>query len=43
MTADRDPSRAQELGIPMSYDHGAMRETWLTHAPTAWTSSSQAR
>ena len=31
-----DPARAQELGIPMSYDYGAMRETWLTHALTDW-------
>ncbi|MFT4265279.1 MAG: MaoC family dehydratase N-terminal domain-containing protein [Nocardioides sp.] len=31
-----DPTRAQELGIPMSYDYGAMRETWLTHAITDW-------
>ena len=31
-----DPERAQELGIPMSYDYGAMRETWLTHALTDW-------
>ena len=31
-----DPSRAQELGIPMSYDYGAMRETWLTHVLTEW-------
>jgi acyl dehydratase len=31
-----DPARAQELGIPMSYDYGAMREAWLTHALTDW-------
>jgi acyl dehydratase len=31
-----DPARAQELGIPMSYDYGGMRETWLTHALTDW-------
>lgn len=31
-----EPERAQELGIPMSYDYGAMRETWLTHAITDW-------
>ncbi|MFT4289118.1 MaoC family dehydratase N-terminal domain-containing protein [Nocardioides sp.] len=31
-----DPERARELGIPMSYDYGAMRETWLTHAITDW-------
>ncbi|MFJ8927533.1 MaoC family dehydratase N-terminal domain-containing protein [Streptomyces sp. NPDC102364] len=32
-----EPERAHELGIPMSYDYGAMRETWLTHALTDWT------
>ena len=31
-----DPARAHELGIPMSYDYGAMRETWLTHVLTDW-------
>jgi acyl dehydratase len=31
-----DAARAAELGIPMSYDYGAMRETWLTHAVTDW-------
>jgi acyl dehydratase len=31
-----DPERARELGITMSYDYGAMRETWLTHALTDW-------
>ncbi|ROO87895.1 acyl dehydratase [Actinocorallia herbida] len=31
-----EPERARELGIPMSYDYGAMRETWLTHALTDW-------
>jgi acyl dehydratase len=31
-----DPERAKELGIPMSYDYGGMRETWLTHALTDW-------
>lgn len=31
-----DPVRANELGIPMNYDYGAMRETWLTHAITDW-------
>jgi acyl dehydratase len=31
-----DPVRADELGIPMNYDYGAMRETWLTHAVTDW-------
>ncbi len=31
-----EPERAKELGIPMSYDYGGMRETWLTHAVTDW-------
>ncbi|WP_017936524.1 FAS1-like dehydratase domain-containing protein [Nocardioides sp. Iso805N] len=31
-----EPERARELGIPMSYDYGAMRETWLTHLITDW-------
>ncbi|CAI7980137.1 MaoC_dehydrat_N domain-containing protein [Frankia sp. Hr75.2] len=31
-----EPERAAELGLPMSYDYGAMRETWLTHALTDW-------
>lgn len=31
-----EPERAKELGIPMSYDYGGMRETWLTHAITDW-------
>jgi hypothetical protein len=31
-----DPSRAQELGLPASYDYGGMRETWLCHALTDW-------
>ncbi|MEU4657425.1 MaoC family dehydratase N-terminal domain-containing protein [Streptomyces sp. NPDC023723] len=31
-----EPERAKELGIPMSYDYGGMRETWLTHALTDW-------
>lgn len=31
-----EPERARELGIPMSYDYGGMRETWLTHALTDW-------
>ena len=31
-----EPERAKELGIPMNYDYGAMRETWLTHAVTDW-------
>lgn len=31
-----EPERAQELGLATSYDYGAMRETWLTHAVTDW-------
>lgn len=31
-----EPERARELGIATSYDYGAMRETWLTHALTDW-------
>lgn len=31
-----EPERARELGIPTSYDYGAMRETWLTHLLTDW-------
>jgi acyl dehydratase len=31
-----EPARAQELGLPTSYDYGAMRETWLTHLLTDW-------
>jgi acyl dehydratase len=31
-----DPTRAQELGLPTSYDYGGMRETWLAHALTDW-------
>lgn len=31
-----EPERAQELGLPTSYDYGAMREIWLTHAITDW-------
>ncbi|MGW5147473.1 FAS1-like dehydratase domain-containing protein [Rhodococcus koreensis] len=31
-----EPERAQELGLPTSYDYGAMRETWITHALTDW-------
>ena len=31
-----DPVRAQELGLPTSYDYGALRETWLTHLVTDW-------
>ncbi|MFD4510454.1 MaoC family dehydratase N-terminal domain-containing protein [Streptomyces sp. NPDC058457] len=31
-----EPQRAQELGLPTSYDYGGMRETWLVHAITDW-------
>ncbi|MCL2583336.1 MAG: MaoC family dehydratase N-terminal domain-containing protein [Streptosporangiales bacterium] len=31
-----EPERARELGLATSYDYGAMRETWLTHAVTDW-------
>jgi acyl dehydratase len=31
-----EPQRAQELGLPTSYDYGGMRETWLVHALTDW-------
>ena len=31
-----EPQRAQELGLPTSYDYGGMRETWLSHALTDW-------
>jgi acyl dehydratase len=31
-----EPARAQELGLPTSYDYGGMRETWLCHALTDW-------
>ncbi len=31
-----DPIRAQELGLPTSYDYGGMRETWLVHLLTDW-------
>ena len=31
-----EPERAQELGLATSYDYGAMREIWLTHAITDW-------
>lgn len=31
-----EPSRAQELGLPNSYDYGGMRETWLCHLLTDW-------
>jgi acyl dehydratase len=31
-----EPARAQELGLPTSYDYGGMRETWVVHALTDW-------
>jgi acyl dehydratase len=31
-----EPERAHELGLPMSYDYGGMRETWLAHLLTDW-------
>jgi acyl dehydratase len=31
-----EPERAQELGLPTSYDYGGMRETWLCHMLTDW-------
>ena len=31
-----EAARAQELGLPTSYDYGAMRETWLCHLLTDW-------
>jgi acyl dehydratase len=31
-----EPERAQELGLATSYDYGAMREIWMTHAITDW-------
>lgn len=31
-----DPARAQELGLPTSYDYGALREAWLCHLVTDW-------
>ena len=31
-----EPERAHELGLPTSYDYGAMRETWLAHLVTDW-------
>ncbi|WP_375482531.1 MaoC family dehydratase N-terminal domain-containing protein [uncultured Jatrophihabitans sp.] len=31
-----EPDRARELGLATSYDYGAMREIWLTHAITDW-------
>ena len=31
-----EPERAQELGLPTSYDYGGQRETWLCHLVTDW-------
>lgn len=31
-----EPERAQELGLPTSYDYGGFRETWLCHLVTDW-------
>jgi len=31
-----EPARAQELGLPTSYDYGGLRETWLAHLVTDW-------
>jgi acyl dehydratase len=31
-----EPERARELGLPTSYDYGALRETWLAHLVTDW-------
>jgi acyl dehydratase len=31
-----EPGRAQELGLPTSYDYGGLRETWLCHLVTDW-------
>jgi acyl dehydratase len=31
-----EPERARDLGLPTSYDYGAMRETWIVHALTDW-------
>ncbi len=31
-----EPERAQELGLPTSYDYGGLRETWLCHQVTDW-------
>lgn len=31
-----EPERAQELGLPTSYDYGGLRETWLCHLATDW-------
>ena len=31
-----EPERAQDLGLPTSYDYGGLRETWLCHLITDW-------
>jgi acyl dehydratase len=31
-----EPARAQELGLPTSYDYGGLREAWLCHLVTDW-------
>ena len=31
-----EPERAQELGLPTSYDYGGLRETWLCHLVSDW-------
>ncbi len=31
-----EPARAQELGLPTSYDYGGLRETWLAHLVSDW-------
>lgn len=31
-----DHERAQELGLPTSYDYGQMRTSWLIHLVTSW-------
>lgn len=31
-----DQERAQELGLPTSYDYGQLRADWLTHLVTNW-------
>jgi acyl dehydratase len=31
-----EPARAQELGLPTSYDYGGLRETFLCHLVTDW-------
>ena len=31
-----DHDRAQQLGLPTSYDYGQMRTSWLVHLVTSW-------